>query len=241
MNWFAVFFSILKATCCPNFLGLVLVAKLLGCFSFAMEVFSVLCAWRWHPWLPQLQIADSVEKTVLYKSQTLRKSHVIRKDHWLESWIVFFWHQVLWTSQMQVFFRNIPIGTRRVFPVLWKNMSLKAHGGCSMLSLFFSRECLISVFVLVFYPLVSSSSASAMSMASWNPLGVISHNRSHCRHGRYPAFMRLHFNHQTVPTGGKTSFPDICEARKEPLRVPSHAPSKGTTRLIDASSAVEDS
>lgn len=106
---------------------------------------------------------------------------------------------------------------------------------------FFSRECLISVFVLVFYPLVSSSSASAMSMASWNPLGVISHNRSHCRHGRYPAFMRLHFNHQTVPTGGKTSFPDICEARKEPLRVPSHAPSKGTTRLIDASSAVEDS
>ena len=31
---------------------------------------------------------------------------------------------------------------------------------------FFSRECLISGFVLVFYPLVSSSSASAMSMAS---------------------------------------------------------------------------
>ena len=138
-------------------------------------------------------------------------------------------------------FPDIPIGTRWVFPVLWKNMSLKAHGGCSMLSLFFSRECLISVFVLVFYPLVSSSSASAMSMASWNPLGVISHNRSHCGHGRYPAFMRLHFNHRTVPTGGNTSFPDICEARKEPLRVPSHAPSKGTTRLIDASSAVKDS
>ena len=39
----------------------------------------------------------------------------------------------------------------------------------------------------------------------------------------------------------KTSFPDVCEARKEPLRVPSHAPSKGTTRLIVASSAVEDS
>ena len=50
-------------------------------------------------------------------------------------------------------FPDIPIGTRWVFPVLWKNMSLKAHGGCSMLSLFFQENVSSQFLFLSFTPL----------------------------------------------------------------------------------------
>lgn len=203
-----------------------------------MEVFSVLCAWRgFTSGCLNCKLQIVWKKPALCKSQTLRKSHVIPKDHWLESWIVFF----LDTK----FYGHLNAGILQEFPN-WHTTSLS----CFVMSwwmqhvISFFQENVSSRFLfLSFTPLCH---LAALLLCLWHHeilwMDVISHDRSHCRHGRYPAFMRLHFNHQTVPTSGKTFFPDVwCEARKERLRVPSHAPSKGTTRLIDASSAVEDS
>ena len=151
-----------------------------------MEVFSVLCAWRWHPWLPQLQIADitlvvkwhkkaehGVEISALYKSQTLRKSHVIRKDHWLESWIFFFGHQVLWTSRCRYSSGISQLVHDESF-LFCSNMSLKAHGGCSMLSLFFQENVSSQFLFLSFTPLCH---LAALLLCLWHHeiLWVLSH------------------------------------------------------------------
>lgn len=142
------FFFNFESNMLPKFSGASACSQAPWIFSFAMEVFSVLCAWRGFTSGCLNNLSGEVTQkrwTRCGKNSTLQESntkkvtcHTKRPLTWKLDCVFL---DTKFYGHLNVgIFPDIPIGTRRVFPVLSKNMSLKAHGGCSMLSLFFFKR-----------------------------------------------------------------------------------------------------